>query len=145
MNERDSIIARMSPSEVMGYVTLGGRVSRRQLAAATAALDAQMDAAMAKRHAREAASAALAARIQFHPPAVIVAAKKSVKTVRPFTPRVRVVAATKRCARCGSDKPATLFYRDNRRSGGLTTNCRKCTNEITEAARYRHKRILSGV
>ena len=42
---------------------------------------------------------------------------------------------TKVCTKCGEDKPLTEFYRDSRRSDGLTSSCKKCNNFLK--AEYR--------
>ena len=49
--------------------------------------------------------------------------------------RDRVPVIQKTCRRCGVEKPAAEFYRDNRSSDGLKTQCRRCHCEVSVETR----------
>lgn len=50
----------------------------------------------------------------------------------------RTVPPGKVCPRCTRRKPRLEFHKDARHRDGLSTNCKRCHNDIGEVARKRH-------
>lgn len=48
--------------------------------------------------------------------------------------------ATKKCSKCGIEKPLTDFYKDNARPDGLSCYCKQC-RKIMNAQRDRRKKV----
>ena len=53
------------------------------------------------------------------------------------------VALMQTCRRCGKELPATAFYKDPRRDGGLRSVCKSCWAERKKEYRATHKEEIS--
>jgi hypothetical protein len=131
MNERDRIIAGMSPIELAAYAEIGGRVGPVKLAEARQAVVAREAELWQRRAIRRAVMVAL--QVWWHRPGVL----------DHLWAEALDEDATKVCPRCHRSKGPREFYVDRLRPDGRPSLCKACQRGISAAARRRHKRVAA--